>query len=241
MSSQRWGPIVSHESILHSFAECIVAMQHVEMNKRVATTMEPFDGDRPLATVDALLPEENPPFSSLEEVCKSIASHPPSTTWPLQGNYVIYSNTIGHSNQAVFQAANTKRQRISMAAKLTQAAQELEFIATIVNRIGHEIYVGNCFDWDCVVVAGFDCNVIIMECGLGNCSDQLRQLQSDRFLRLRCVEHVALAVDFLHGNNYIHGDLKLENVVDFGQFKLIDFDHSVPMGTILPPYCTRQY
>ncbi|KAF0713675.1 hypothetical protein As57867_004240, partial [Aphanomyces stellatus] len=195
-----------------------------------------------------------PTFTSLEDVTSYIMSYrtlvytvivsqyfvAPSTEWPLQDNYRMYSRTIGSGNHTVFHAVYG-RQRSKMVVKLTHEKQELDFIDGMKQKPGHENYLVECFKWGLVNVAGYDCYMLVMECGRGNLYDQLHRLQSDRFLRLRCMEDVAKAVDFLHQHNYIHGDLKLENIVDFGPFKLIDFDHTIQMGAILPRHCTYQY
>ncbi|KAF0717652.1 Aste57867_2174 [Aphanomyces stellatus] len=128
-----------------------------------------------------------------------------------------------------------------MAVKLTTQQRELDFIDKI-NRLGDfKDHFVEWYDWGPVNVAGIDCLAVVMERGHDNCRELLPLLQRDKFLRLRCIDHVAKAVRALHQHNFIHGDLKLENVVDFGLYKLIDFDHAIEMGRTPPPHCTKEY
>ncbi|KAF0717090.1 Aste57867_2499 [Aphanomyces stellatus] len=254
--AMEWAKEKGHSSIVALFDDIVATQARINATKTLEAVPHGFqfntnNSEIALENIQNIQKMKVPPtpaddpvppkFSSLDELSRFVLSQSPSTEWPLQGHYRMYSNTVGCGNHTVFHATHFQRRSKALVVKLTHQKQELEFIATMNEYQGHEQYLVECFEWGPVNVAGYNCLMVVMECGRGNCSDQLKQLQSDRFLRLRCVDHVAKAVAFMHQHDYIHGDLKLENVVDFGAYKLIDFDHSIRMGQPIPPHCTQQY
>ncbi|KAF0719072.1 Aste57867_1302 [Aphanomyces stellatus] len=83
-----------------------------------------------------------------------------------------------------------------------------------------------------------------MECGSTNCAERLPRLQANKFLRFSFLKKVLDAIRVVHELGYIHGDIKLENVVYFGDetcYKLIDFDNSARLGDLWTKHCTEEY
>ncbi|KAF0701578.1 Aste57867_7988 [Aphanomyces stellatus] len=190
-------------------------------------------------------PTSHPTFVSLEAATNYIRSFPHDTEWPVLGNFVMQSEAVGSSNRTVFRAFNKKKRGKSYVVKLTEHQHELDFIEAI-NALdgvdsGATKHLVECFEWGPVAVAGFDCLALVMEAGRANCHETLRAMQDDEYMRLRCIDHIASAVGFLHRHEYVHGDLKLENVMDFGSFKLIDFDTATRVGQPMAPFCTKPY
>ncbi|KAF0696456.1 Aste57867_12787 [Aphanomyces stellatus] len=82
------------------------------------------------------------------------------------------------------------------------------------------------------------------ERGLANCAERLPRLQANDFLRFSCLKEILDAIRVVHELGYIHGDIKLENVVYFGDeagYKLINFDNSARPGDLWAKHCTEVY
>ncbi|KAF0720738.1 Aste57867_80 [Aphanomyces stellatus] len=187
----------------------------------------------------------HPRFVTLEEATEYIQSHPAETLWHVYGNYYMFSKAVASSNHTVFNATHKRQTNKPFVVKLTHQQQELDFVECMFSNDirGASDHLVECLEWCPVKIAGYDCLALVMECGRDNCNDLLPQLQAEPYSRLRCIDHVAKAVAFLHANGYIHGDIKLENVVDFGRFKLIDFDNGMKMDgrVLMPKQCTKPY
>ncbi|KAF0719543.1 hypothetical protein As57867_000956, partial [Aphanomyces stellatus] len=191
--------------------------------------------------IELLAPTTLDPTASLDDLCRYIHSSLTTTTWHIMGHFYLDSSDDG-PQLAVFPASHKKQTGKSFVVKLTQCDDELAFADAVDAFQGDKsAFLVDWIDWGPVTLAGVDCFALVMERGQGNCHDQLREIQSDAFLRLRCVDHVTRAVGYLHTNEYVHGDLKLENVVQFGSYKLIDFDNATRMGHTMARRCTKSY
>ncbi|KAF0685867.1 Aste57867_22298 [Aphanomyces stellatus] len=76
------------------------------------------------------------------------------------------------------------------------------------------------------------------------CNERLERLQHNDFQRFSCLKEILDAIGVFHDLGYLHGDMKLENVVYFGNevgYKLIDFDNTAKLGTLMTKHCTAQY
>ncbi|RQM29564.1 hypothetical protein B5M09_010745 [Aphanomyces astaci] len=122
--------------------------------------------------------------------------------------------------------------------RIAQALTDKEDVVKLSQR------VVVCEEWGAVDVLGFQCQALIMEKGQYSVGDQLRHLQGHQYPRYRCLEDILDAVVTLHQLQYVHCDLKPENVVFFGDsdgYKLVDFDNARPARTPLTKNCTEQY
>ncbi|KAF0696847.1 Aste57867_12422 [Aphanomyces stellatus] len=89
-----------------------------------------------------------------------------------------------------------------------------------------------------------NCFVIITEHGLANCKDRLPRLQQNDFQSFICLKEILDASGVFHDLGYLHGDIKLEDVVYFGDevgYMLIDFDNTAKLGTPMAKHYTEQY
>ncbi|KAF0720736.1 Aste57867_78 [Aphanomyces stellatus] len=196
------------------------------------------------------LPPGSSMIHSLPDLVSFLSSHPPETEWQLFGNFYLRAKVLASCNHTIFHAMHKRQANNAFVVKLTHQQQELDF-ATHMHS--HAVVGGDadthlvaCFEWGPVTIAGYTCLALVMEAGARNCDDRLADLQQEPYTRLRCIDHIAKAVDFLHANGYIHGDLKLKNAVEFAgdRFKLIDFDHAMRLDHTmreLPPHCTHAY
>ncbi|KAF0687777.1 Aste57867_20516 [Aphanomyces stellatus] len=83
-----------------------------------------------------------------------------------------------------------------------------------------------------------------MEHGLTNCKERLPRLQQNGFQRFSCLKDILDVIGVFHDLGYLHCDIKLENVVYFGDeagYKLIDFDNTAKLDTPMTKHCTEQY
>ncbi|ETV90926.1 serine/threonine protein kinase [Aphanomyces invadans] len=162
----------------------------------------------------------------------------------LSDTYNVVADLLTKCNHSVFKAESGGKKSKKLVVKLTDKQREVEFY----ERMGHdndsELYIVDCVQIIDVPLAGkAKCFAVVMEQGLALDLDHVHMLQQQPFLRLNCIEKLARAVLFLHGQRLIHGDIKLENVVYFSDriwYKLIDFDHTVPFGSRIR-HCTPEY
>ncbi|ETV69924.1 serine/threonine protein kinase [Aphanomyces astaci] len=176
-----------------------------------------------------------PAITTLSQLTAQLRSDP-LKQWPLTGKYLVCGQVLGESNHCVFKAINKKRPSDDLVVKLTQ--QDKEDVVKLSQR------VVVCEEWGAVDVLGFQCQALIMEKGQYSVGDQLRHLQGHQYPRYRCLEDILDAVVTLHQLQYVHCDLKPENVVFFGDsdgYKLVDFDNARPARTPLTKNCTEQY
>ncbi|KAF0698578.1 Aste57867_10808 [Aphanomyces stellatus] len=125
----------------------------------------------------------------------------------------------------------------------SKAAQEMEFFGQLHKLSGADAAhafrrLVECVEWGPVAFDGFRCFAVVMERGIVSSSNRFNLLKKKPHLRLECIEDVLAAILVLHDLKYIHDDIKLDNVVYFGEeagYKLIDFDYVVPGGTHDPP------
>ena len=117
-------------------------------------------------------------------------------------------------------------------------------LSTHLNKLHDQYVVKYCY-WGCITIdEQYTCHAIVMEKGNDNLSKCLPQL-TNIWNRLDVIEQIAKALDAIHDLGYIHGDLKLENVVDFAKknwkVKLIDLDHMAKINMPMIPHCTFDY
>ncbi|RHY54372.1 hypothetical protein DYB30_009678 [Aphanomyces astaci] len=189
-----------------------------------------------------------PAITTLSQLTAQLRSDP-LKQWPLTGKYLVCGQVLGESNHCVFKAINQKRPSDDLVVKLTQQVNEVEFFNWLnrqdkkdVVKLSQRVVV--CEEWGAVDVLGFQCQALIMEKGQYSVGDQLRHLQGHQYPRYRCLEDILDAVVTLHQLQYVHCDLKPENVVFFGDsdgYKLVDFDNARPVRTPLTKNCTEQY
>ncbi|KAF0735899.1 hypothetical protein Ae201684P_021477 [Aphanomyces euteiches] len=164
--------------------------------------------------------------------------------WPLLGNYFLCPDVIASSNHSIFRVLNKRQPLKQLAVKLSDCRREMDFFESINGIENANEHIVECVEWGELTLANYKCYATIMERGLNNCSDRRRFLRRDKFARYRCIEHVAHALRFLHSQRWIHGDIKLENVVYFGDeagYKLIDLDHAIHIQTAMSAHCTHEY
>ncbi|KAF0693460.1 Aste57867_15589 [Aphanomyces stellatus] len=90
-----------------------------------------------------------------------------------------------------------------------------------------------CEEWGDVNFYQYQFKTIIMERGVEDSSKRIHFLKSKDFYRHGCLKEVIDAVQMCHELGYIHGDIKLENIVYFSDeagYKLIDFEHTTKFG-----------
>ncbi|KAF0683489.1 Aste57867_24465 [Aphanomyces stellatus] len=174
----------------------------------------------------------------------------PDKEWPLWGPYVLVSNLIKRSGHPIFLAKNTQRPNDSIVVKLSHGRREIDFFSKIYNL--DKVAVENAVKGFVSYIGGdevqFRCQALIME--RLTCTGLQRRtfLQENRLLRYDFVNEVVRAVQGCHNLRYIHGDIKLENVMFFvdpvtgaSQYKLIDFDNATEFGKVMVKHCTHEY
>ncbi|CAK4672604.1 hypothetical protein LEN26_016089 [Aphanomyces euteiches] len=186
-------------------------------------------------------------IQSLDELTTKLLSD--KKTWPLLGTFVLYPDLVASSSHSIFHAVNTKKAHAQLVAKLTHEHKEIDFFDHI-HQLEHretETLLGrivDCVEWGQVSFYNYDCLALVMERGINNCRDRIKFLKSDSFARYRCIEHILTGLKALHNLRYIHGDVKLENVVYFGDdkgYKLVDFDNAALIGSPMTAHCTEEY
>ncbi|RHY25712.1 hypothetical protein DYB32_008146 [Aphanomyces invadans] len=164
--------------------------------------------------------------------------------WRLSDTYNLVIDLLHECNHCIFKAENTAKKSKKLVVKLTDKQREVEFYKSMGHHHDADLHVVDCVHITAVRLAGnAECFAIVMEQGLAVDLDHRHMFQQQPFLRLNCIEKLARAVLFLHGQGLIHGDIKLENVVYFSDrtwYKLIDFDHTVPFGSRIR-HCTPEY
>ncbi|KAF0684674.1 Aste57867_23358 [Aphanomyces stellatus] len=187
-----------------------------------------------------------PTFDSLKDVVSHLRDNN-TQQWPLMNNFVLCAEVIASSNHSIFRVINTAKPHEDLVAKLTQQQQEISFLdeihrsSKIIRAMRHIV---KCEAWGPVSFDANNCFAIIMERGLANCKERLPRLQQNDFRRFSSLKEILDAIGVFHDLGYIHGDIKLENVVYFGDevgYKLIDFDNTAKLGTPMTKHCTEQY
>ncbi|KAF0698510.1 Aste57867_10877 [Aphanomyces stellatus] len=181
--------------------------------------------------------------TSLEELTQHILADT-SKQWPLFHTYELCPDLVGSSTHSIFRAKDTKKPMKTLVVKLTDGLHEKQFFDSVNAMIpdASKRFV-ECLDAESISLAGFNCVALIMEGGVKNASMDIHEIVGEELELFKCVKHVLEGLTKLHRLNYIHGDVKLENVVDFGKagYKLIDFDHAVKIGSLMTTHCTEQY
>ncbi|KAF0701652.1 Aste57867_7923 [Aphanomyces stellatus] len=165
------------------------------------------------------------------EFLTSIRSAPPSTMWPLWGDYSILSSEISN-NSCIFEAVDTRRVNKPLMAYLVDEEPEnldvLKSIQQILNVTNHVVEI---FGWGRIENGFF---AVLVEYGDSNCDELLLKLQSQTMARARCLNDVATSVEILHNNFCVHGNINLRNVVlceEIGVFKLSQIFQTTKQGT----------
>ncbi|KAG9403763.1 putative protein serine/threonine kinase [Aphanomyces cochlioides] len=186
-------------------------------------------------------------IQSLDELTTRLLSD--KKTWPLLGTFVLYPDLVASSSHSIFHVVNTKKAHAQLVAKLTHEHKEIDFFHRI-HQLEHRDTetllrrIVDCVEWGQVSFYNYDCLALVMERGINNCRDRIKFLKSDSFARYRCIEHILTGLKALHDLRYIHGDVKLENVVYFGDekgYKLLDFDNAAQIGSPMTAHCTEEY
>ncbi|KAF0695710.1 Aste57867_13495 [Aphanomyces stellatus] len=218
---------------------------------RIATTLMVLLNHTTMAGRPVEQPAQvsTPDVTTLHELTARLRDAEKTSQWPLMGSFVICGDVVASSNHTIFRVVDLKKTHRQLVAKLTHERHELDFFGRMhglgkqdVARVFRRLV--DCVEWGEVVLANYRCFALVMERGMNNCRDRIGFLQRDRFARFRCLEHILEALLVLHGLDYIHGDVKLDNVVYFGDdagYKLIDFDHATPFRASLATHCTEQY
>ena len=151
---------------------------------------------------------------------------------------------IASSNRRIFVARNKRQPLKQLVVKLSDDNRELDFFQSFADIEKATDHLVECVEWGEWTVVNYTCYALIIERGEKNCADCLRFLRRRSFARYRCIDHVVRALEFLHSHNWIHGDIKLDNVVKFGDdkgYKLIDLDHAKQIGSHMHQHCTAEY
>ncbi|KAF0696446.1 Aste57867_12797 [Aphanomyces stellatus] len=191
---------------------------------------------------------DTPTFDTLDALVAYIG-HEKGKQWPLINYFVLCSDVIATSNHSIFRAENTRKRHQAWVAKLSDQRHELDFFDAIYKLGPDDVaratrHFVQCEEWGEVKVLSYKCFAVVMERGSANCAERLPRLQANDFLRFSCLKEILDAIRVVHELGYIHGDIKLENVVYFGDeagYKLIDFDNSARPGDLWAKHCTEEY
>ncbi|KAF0688511.1 Aste57867_19881 [Aphanomyces stellatus] len=217
----------------------VVPMPQQPREQPMAPTPEPVPAPVPVAV---------PRIESVKALVDYVKSCPMDKTWHLVGNFYLTPDAVATSNHTIFKAINKKQKFTPYVVKLStaeDARREIAFLndmssATTGNSKKHLVEV---HDWDDVTIEGLACWAVVMEMGDLTCAELLQSFGDDHLKVLQCLKDTANAVGFMHSRGYIHGDIKLENVMHFGMvhgYKLIDFDHTSKFGDAIA-FCTTEY
>ncbi|KAF0694042.1 hypothetical protein As57867_014992, partial [Aphanomyces stellatus] len=187
-------------------------------------------GKSPLNDIAKLLQIRTSTITDFANLIKYIKSFPPDKSWRTFEAYNLFAEVVATCNNSIFTASSDHDMSV-LVAKLTEGHNSIFF--KVLNSDAAAMHLVRAVRWGPVSINGVDCFAVVMERGKENCKDLLSFLTGDN--RVRCLEDVVTSVAFLHSRGFLHGDLKLENVVRFhyGTFfvyKLIDFDHTVELG-----------
>ncbi|KAF0690547.1 Aste57867_18063 [Aphanomyces stellatus] len=190
--------------------------------------------------------EPLPCVPNLSELAALIRAAAPSTRWTLVSHYALCADVIGKSNHCIYKVENMKMPNERLVAKLTDDASEIQFLDRLNNASHNDTnfrHLVKMVDFDQLDLGGCHCHVLILERGDGSCASRLETIQRDMMEPFKCMGHILDGLRDLHGLGYIHGDVKLENVVYFGDagYKLIDFDHTVEFGMPMSLHWTKEY
>ncbi|KAF0688360.1 hypothetical protein As57867_019947, partial [Aphanomyces stellatus] len=198
-------------------------------------------GTSPSNDIAKLLQIRRSPISGFDKLIEYIKSFPPDKSWRIFEHYNLFAEVVATCNNSIFTATSDHDMSV-LVAKLTEGHNPNFF--EVMNSDAAAMHLVRAERWGPVSINGVNCFAVVMERGKENCKDLLPSLTGH--YRVRCLKEVVTSVAFLHSKGFLHGDLKLENVVRFhcGTFfayKLIDFDHTVELGSVMLQHCTAQY
>ncbi|KAF0712818.1 Aste57867_4646 [Aphanomyces stellatus] len=190
----------------------------------------------------------NPPDVAIKNVAKLVAcTRDTKHRWPLFGKFELTTDILAMPNdqQCIVRVTQNLNPSGKWVAKLTNQKNEIEFIKH-VHSLGGKIteHVVKCETWGEVQFNDFKCDVVIMEEGKEDCRHRIPHIKSRVFNLIGCLNDIINAIEACHNIGYIHGDIKLENVVFFSaseRYKLIDFEQTTEIGTEMKNSCTEEY
>ncbi|KAF0694605.1 Aste57867_14535 [Aphanomyces stellatus] len=199
-------------------------------------------GSSPSNHIAKLLQIRTCPISGFAILIEYIKSFPPDKSWPIFEAYNLFAEVVAACNNTIFTSTSDHDMGL-LVAKLTEACPNPNFFKVLKSDAA-AMHLVRAVRWGPVSINGVNCFAVVMERGKENCKDLLSSLTGDN--RVRCLKEVVTSVAFLHSRGFLHGDLKLENVVRFHygtffSYKLIDFDHTVELGSVMLRHCTAQY
>ncbi|KAF0688707.1 hypothetical protein As57867_019627, partial [Aphanomyces stellatus] len=191
---------------------------------------------------------DSPTFDTLKDLTAYIGQEK-GKQWPLINNFVLCADIISASNHTIVRVEHPRKRHQVWVAKLSDQRHEVDFFDAVYKLGPDDVaratrHFVQCEEWGEVKVLSYKCFAVVMERGLANCAERLPLLQVNDFLRFSCLKEVLDAIRVVHELGYIHGDIKLENIVYFGDeagYKLIGFDNSARPGDLWTKHCTEVY
>ncbi|KAF0687404.1 Aste57867_20852 [Aphanomyces stellatus] len=199
-------------------------------------------------TVVALL--YTPPDATIMSVAQLLAcTRDTKHQWPLFGKFVLTTDvlTMPNDQQCIVRVTQNSNSSRKWVAKLSNKKNELDFIQHVHAMEVHKMmkeHIVNCETWGLVQFNDFKCYAVIMEEGKEDCKHRMHHIKSRVFNLIGCLSDIFNSIQACHDIGYIHGDIKLENIVFFSEserYKLIDFEQTTKMGSVMQNSCTEEY
>ncbi|KAH9132629.1 hypothetical protein AeRB84_021033 [Aphanomyces euteiches] len=170
--------------------------------------------------------------TSLEQLTQLI-SEDKTKEWPLFKNYVLLPDEVESRNSNIFRCRCELDQNKQFVVKLSKDRHEIDVLNSLVGIEGAVDYIVRIVDWCEWTGANYTCFALIMERGEENGSDCIWLLRKDALATYRFINQLVIAVKFLHGQGWIHANIELDNITDFGHemsYRLMGFDQARKIG-----------
>ncbi|KAH9150644.1 hypothetical protein LEN26_004042, partial [Aphanomyces euteiches] len=170
--------------------------------------------------------------TSLEQLTQLI-SEDKTKEWPLFKNYVLLPDEVESRNSNIFRCRCELDQNKQFVVKLSKDRHEIDVLNSLVGIEGAAEYIMQIVGWCEWTGANYTCFALIMERGEENGSDCIWLLRKDALATYRFMNQLVLAVKCLHGQGWIHANIELDNITDFGHemsYRLMGFDQARKIG-----------
>ncbi|KAF0721992.1 hypothetical protein Ae201684_018773 [Aphanomyces euteiches] len=211
-----------------------------EMSDRQDTPYEEIYFSNPIIDSDiAERDEMDNTIMSFDQLIQLILAEP-SREWPLFNNYVLLPKVIESMKKGIFRVRNKSQPWKHLVVKLSENSNEMDFYKdpsydTAKKYVVEFVESG---EW---YVRGDKWFALILQRGGENCTSHFRYLSEDNTAKHRFIEQLVVATLFLHTHGWIHGEIKLENVVYFRseeRFKLVNMDHAQKIDGTISKHCS---